>query len=142
MKIKYIYLYFIMAIIACSTSKELKVSGRYSESFSKPQIDTIRMSVDKKKKLTYMIIGPIVVDSSSKIGLYKYELFNRPMSVKAAHKLLKFQNKIVLFQNDTSMNMQNIDEFILQYQKKFSLEQIEKIKTDFLKGTEIIGRTL
>jgi hypothetical protein len=121
---------------------EIKLVGPSAKEFNRNQIKEMREFADSSKTMRYIQINKLIINDSIKVGLYRYKVFNDPLSVYLIYKVLKFQNKIVLPSNNSFRDRNEVQLFINLYGKYFSKEELNEIQNSFFKGAEAVGRFL
>lgn len=129
---------FVVLICSLTSCKSFKIQGEGKNCFTKNEA---RQLGNDKIDFKIFSVAPIIKSKSNCVGLYQYAHINRYISAGVKSKVLKFENEIYAYtKSDTILNNQKLDLFLKTYSSHFNKDEINSIKTKFLKGDEIYGR--
>lgn len=82
-----------------------------------------------------MFIKPLYFQSVNCIGLYQVVFTRASTPNRTELKVLKFTDKVYLFsEHNHEMNLKQLARFEIDYKALFTHEELENLKSSFLKG--------
>jgi hypothetical protein len=142
--IKFLILPCVLLLFNCSTYKQskLEIEGDARECFNKKDVDVLIDSYFQPgdDKIPYLQIWAKVVNESKCIGVYKCMFTGKSVSNVIVLKVLKFEDKVYMFDEDNiEENEKVLNEFIVENKHFFTETDLEKLIVYFKKGTEYRG---
>ena len=140
MKYNILILGVIILFHSCSVFKKIKIEGEHKGCFSQKDVIKLIKRNNQSSDSFNCIEFQVIKKSKFKcIGLYLYDWRCGLSSHGFYYKVLRLEDEILLFSNDSIVNNRNLKKFVDLYSDMFSSKDIEIIKESFLEGDYCVG---